>query len=352
MKKKTMAAVCAVTLISLLAGCYPSGVKAPPDTVDSISQPISDTIGGDENNSDSVETSEAVGDKIPSVTLVPRKWDNKKIIDYFLSGKTISKTSEYESDDFPDEKRYVYDTEDDLRLILERGRITFDNKALLLEFSYGYIQTFLDNSYYEDLNGELASLSKASATDTVTRVLNDIGINNFGEPEIYAVTAADAKKICSNEFEIADWTSDNEVYIMKFPLIYEDVPIIQKAVAIGETDIGFHGSYIDAIVSKDGVISLKLNGIQSEEYQTNESVEIKIGADTAKQKLFDYYPETGELSPPEIIGWHLVYFPTAKQGDTYVFEPYWQFDCMKTGDTIGNSKHTEYVNVHTGVRYY
>lgn len=352
MKKKTMAAVCAVTLISLLAGCYPSGVKAPPDTVDSISQPISDTIGGDKNNSDSVETSEAVGDKIPSVTLVPRKWNNKKIIDYFLSGKTISKTSEYESDDFPDEKRYVYDTEDDLRLILEPGRITFDNKALLSEFSYGYIQTFLDNSYRDDLNGELVSFSKASATDTVARVLNDIGINNFGEPEIYAVTAADAKKICSNIDVIADWTSDNEVYIMSFPLIYEDVPIIQKAVAIGETDYGFYGSNIDAIVSKGGLVSLNLRGIHLEEYQINEKVEIKIGADTAKQKLFDYYPETDDFPRPEIIGCHLVYFPTAKQGDTYVFEPYWQFDCMETGDIVGKIKLKEYVNAHTGQRYY
>lgn len=351
--KKTKPILLSILLSLLLSGCYPLQKRvSPQEDTNVVSNSTSNIVGITESFIPDVVTSEAVGETVPSITLSPLKWDNQKIKDYFLKGKTITKASEYDSDYLPNEKRYVYDTEDDIRLILEPGRITFDNKALLSEYSYGYIQTFLDNSYCDDLNGELISFSKASATDTVTRVLNDIGINNFGEPEIYAVTAADAKEICKNIDDIVDWTSDDEVYIMKFPLVYGNVSVIQNGVRILGTDKAYDGAFIDAIVSKAGLISLRLFGIASEEFQTNENVTIKISADAALQELQSFYSKIADPSPPKIIGCHLIYFPSDKNGCDCTFVPYWQLDCTVTGDIVGKAKHTEYINAQSGQRYF
>lgn len=51
--------------------------------------------------------------------------------------KSISENSEYSSDDFPSEKRYVFDTDKVSRLITERGRINFDNKAAIKKYDCG-----------------------------------------------------------------------------------------------------------------------------------------------------------------------------------------------------------------------
>lgn len=351
--KKTKPILLSILLSLLISGCYPSQKRTSPQEDTNVASNLtSNIVGITESFIPDVVTSEAVGETVPSITLSPLKWDNQKIKDYFLKGKTITKTSEYDSDYLPKEKRYVYDTEDDFRLILEPGRITFDNKALLSEYSYGYIQTFLDNSYCDDLNGELVSFSKASATDIVTRVLNDIGINNFGEPEIYAVTAADAKEICKDIDDIVGWTLDDEAYIIKFPVVYDNIPIIQKGVEILGTDDGYDGTFIDAIVSKKGLVSLRLFGISSEKFQTDENVTIKVSADAALQELQSFYSKIADPSPPEIIGCSLVYFPSQKKGNEYTFVPYWQIDCTVTGDIVGKIKHTEYINAQTGQRYF
>lgn len=73
-------------------------------------------------------------------------------------------------------------------------------------------------------------------------MINSVNIiEHLGEPEIYAVTAEQANKI---EMYDSRWTKNDEMYFIRFPVIYNDIPIANKMYAIKGTDSYFDGSFV------------------------------------------------------------------------------------------------------------
>lgn len=352
-KRKIFPVIC---LTALLTGCYPTGSKTPGSELNSLSENSDNIDSSNTGQTDiilnvSQATQNTLRD-VPKLSVEICKID-ANIADVFLRDKTTATKREYPADNFSGEMRYVFDTEDELRLVVEPGRISFNNKEAVGKYNYGYLAALLESVYYGDLDGELDLFSRAQAIERVKRLFQDINLNYIGEPQIYAVTAETANKILNDETvasgDCAAWAKENEVYIMKYPLEYKGIPIVSGAVPILGTDYSFSGSYITAIVTKDEIVSFELIGGLSEKYEAKDKASVNFDADAAFQVLREELSHTIGAGSITIYECRMIYLPVEKQNNVYTFAPFWEFDCMDKGE-LADYKFSEYINAQTGIR--
>ncbi|MDE7194161.1 MAG: hypothetical protein K2O14_09360, partial [Oscillospiraceae bacterium] len=222
-----------VTLSFLLSGCYPTG-ESPVDESGIISENSTISQNNEpqynnkvENLTVSVDLPENMINEVGAIDLSVRKWDNEAIKKELIGEKTITNDAQTPSDDFPDEIIQVYDTEDNWRLILESGRITFDNKELIGKYNYGYFSTAVEQLHFDNMPDELTGFSKSDAQKITMDLLDKLNLIYVSEPDIYAITCEMANEFLSQGFAAdsdagyAQWTKDDEIYILIYSLLYE-----------------------------------------------------------------------------------------------------------------------------------
>lgn len=355
---KFIGAISLTALSFALSGCYPSGDLAesrPNTSSDSFvlsqinGQQQLDTI---DNLTVSVELPEEQPSDVVSVELRTRKWDKEAVKELLIGGKTVSATSQTPSDDFPDEFIEVYDTEDGWRLILESGRISYDDKNSIGEYSYDAFFTAVGQLHFENASVELESFSRSDAVKTARDLLDKLDLTYVSEPEVYAITSEVANETLSqlnadHGTNYTLWTKDDEIYILRFALEYENIPMATRSVRILGTDKYSPETSINVVVSSRGIVSLKCKGVFNEEHGKGNAEPIKVDAQTALNSLVSNYSKK-VLNPTIISNCQMVYLPVAKNDDVYTCSPFWEFDIMTEYST--EVLHSfEYISTETGI---
>ena len=377
--KQVKAAVAALLLVSLLSGCYPTGNE----------DPRSDIVNGEitVSNSGNTTPGQIVGDTsientpqqninynltlptntpgtVSQIRLQVRKWKDNEIESIFLDGKTVVDKKTYEPDFFPDDLRYVYLTSDNWWVIREPGVFTVDNRSALVgEFHYGAVYpSFTKVCLASD--EELSAFSRGDAIKRVNEILDKLNIP-YGTPYVIPVKADIANENLraygeflkalgeDDDFSYTPWGEENEIYILIYPLIYEGMELTMYDMKIPSANDYGRGASVEAVVSKDDLISIRGRTIYQAEYEAEEQIAVKYGAEFSLNKIKEFYAPQIISEGAEFYHCKLVYVPIKKESEAYLsVVPAWEFDGAEQSDYSSTKTPVfQFVYAHNGNRY-
>lgn len=361
--KKAAIAVAAVVCVAA-AGIFmrvnnKPQTSSPNDSVtisdSGTTQPVGDVSGtGNYAAEFNYTIPQDLSTRVPKIRLKSRKLDEELVKNALLRGKTISKETE-------EPRAAFYYTSDDCRLTVFRdGSITFfDDKVFGRSCDYGsVVPLFNDITYTND--EELKAFSRKDAVERVNKILDEIGIENYGEPHITAVTPemgnAKLSEGVSLNFgsDYTPWTDNDGVYILRYPIKINGVNVSADPVKAAGTGATIDGTEIRAYVAKDGVFYLETGTIYDIVSGNEETIDFKFDAEYASNDLKNYYSKLMLEYPTFFTECKLEYIPTEITSDgEYIFAPAWCFSGYRLkGPDLDVVKHfAEYYYVDTGIRY-
>ena len=337
----------------LLSGCYPTGMIRAGSDKSGDEKTVFEIADEIENLTLSLTLpDDALPETIPKLKMAHQQWDKDKLCEIFLSDDPLVDYIEYDVEYEPG-KLYWYETADDV-FYFSPGNITYDIDKNNL---YGYDQlknTFnnirLDEKY---TSAKECNFPLSDAVDTVTGILDKIGIRNYTLSKVWAVTTdiandllSDKKRIIRHEdgaefVPYLHWTSDNEAYYLKYSIAYENIP--------------FRVSSVIAVVTKNKIMGFYCEEIYSMEYEIIDPVSVKISAESALRDILRSFSNRPMRSPYEIFDVKLVYANSGHTEDptglTYIFVPRWEFDYGEYDPPEGLHRDTICVDLQTGNRY-
>lgn len=338
----------AIAFSALLSGCYPTGEisrvnsRGDSESTTGSSSQAPKTV---ENLTVTATLPEYTQSEANQIVLTYRKWDNDKVLETLLVNDSIIKEQHTPSDVFEGEDILVYDTENDCRIVLETGRITYYNKSFMGRTNFTAFFLF----ELKKASEELSDFPKSKAIEMAEDYLKRFNINNCGEPKVTAIFCEEAnEQLKSFPESVDEWTKDDEIYILEFPLEYDNIPISSASEQILGTDKHSPGTFIEMAVSREGVVMIKSWGIMAEECQKVGSVKIEFDAKAALEALVSNYSKGKLLDLTEIRSCRLVYFPVAVDGNVYTYSPFWEFEIITTTE-YGVYSETKLMNAQTGI---
>ena len=388
MKRKIITAASILTLISLLTGCYPTGqapignsdINNSGQSADSQSSPpilISDKFILDLN------MPENIPDEFPTIKLTLKMWDKEEIERLFLSGKEIETAEEYDEKFYPGEKFYYWKATDGIVVSMGPGSFLYDDYSELHgKYKYGSVYGFtmddcnlIDDCYAT--NGELAAFSSADADKRAREMISKLGITNLGEPRVIAVRAEFANMVLSytkenadkygDEFEATPWTENEEIYILRYPQVFENTALAMFGTTYEYTDAdsGFalKDPGIIAVVTKDKIIALRILTAFLEEHEIVEKITVNCNADMSFDKFKEYLSNLAPTKTTKYYSCKPVYIPYCGTSDNMSlnFKVAWEFagyssdefgnDLPELRDYLYRSQKYEYIWADTGHRY-
>lgn len=376
MKNKLIKIAAIISIAALLGGCYPSEAKTadPIGNLDSDSEQNAVTVVDgktsvhfqSENLTADMELPSNVPNEVPELKITLKKWDKIQMEKLLLDGKEIEEKIERDCDFYPGEKFYSYDTKDGFRIYFEPGRFCIDDKNTLGgEFKYGTAYYYVKDDYLAS-GEELSVFSRENAISRVNEILDKLEIKNYGTPKTAPLKAdfaneilASMKKHCEQKgesFDYTPWTTEKEMYFLRYPLVYGAAELSSDMMAIPQKEWGLNGSCIDAVVTKDKIISIMGHDIYSENNEASDKIPINYNAVQAVEKLKDFYSNLVLDEPVNYYGCKLVYIPNDVTGDhmTVSFTPAWQFNGYSLWDwkgTLDRYQEKQYFFADTGYRY-
>lgn len=321
-----------------LSACYPSGGQSLLSGDDiSIGEQIEDIVSSNEHLEVDAEPKQSAV-KVPKINVTVMEWDDEKLNELFLASRPDLEYYEFPSDYYTSEnyKLYEDETSDEAYwLVVQDGFLSSEIRREFSKYGYGTMQSSLGLYRFEDYftDNSISLFSKEEAITRCTALLEEVGITNHAEPEVYAIIANKANVYWENEeyIEYEKWTADDEVYILRFPIEYNNIPV--TTVCSNDREIGGHGgyfvgSYIDFIADENEIIYMDCFTIFSPEYETGENIEIKCGAENALKIAAKYYDSIvlGEKDI-KISGCELVYVPYEQHDEkNFTLIPMWRID--------------------------
>jgi len=356
MKKTIKAISFLVLLTTLLCSCFPSGDL---DNNSNDYESVTEKAEGIENFSLNIDLPKESHTELPTLYAELKEWEPLVLHNAFFNNEDIiTEQLEYNGNCFPEEKRYVDITPNNM-LGYEHGcirnTIYFDG-IKDKEVSRKFVCSFAtENSYkFSDYNLDLTSFSVDEALLRADELLSRLGITNVGAPTVFTITkeyAAYAADISINEL---DWQIEDEVYYIVYPISYNDVNLCQYDINIlGEEYYSQTGSYISIIMSCDKIIDFNCS-LYSDVFDISETTDEIISAEDAANILVNYYSKIDNLDKKEFNSVTLVYVPTGLNNIGFIYEPAWLFEGVKTvtiNDEEFESKTMELIYAKTGIRY-
>lgn len=307
LQKHVKAFLATAVIAVMLSGCFPTGeVSVPESTPNNI-----------EDLTISISYPEQTPESASEITLRMREWDNDRLIKTFLEGSTITYENIFET--VREVTCYAYRTDDNKYLRIEDGMLTYEaqngsDKNSLYDY---YTASYMPDLFPDEA---LDGFSREEALERVYAVIDKADIKNLGEPEIYAVTAERANKLATIDTK---WTKNDELYLMRFPIIYNDIPIINCNSAIPGTSTFYDGSFVTVAISESELVFFQCVNILGEVQKTGDEIQIKYGAENILDQLKLFFSER-EHTPLTIIGCTLTYMPSAINGFLELsFKPAW-----------------------------
>lgn len=327
------------------SACYPTGEQTLPVNDDSVVKQIEDIVSGNEHLEIDVDIPE-IAIEMPKINVKVMEWNSDKLYKMFLASRPNLTYYEYPSDFFDGEIYQLYDDESSdeaYRFIVQAGFLSSQIRREFSKYGYGTMQSALDTYCFEDYFMEegISSFSKEDAINRCAVFLKEVGITNYANPNVYAITAGKANEYWEekNYTEYEEWTADDEIYILRFPIEYNGVPV--TTTCSSSRDIGGHGgyfvgSYIDFITTEDEIIYMNCSTIFSPEYELGENVSINCSAENALKIAAEHYDSIvlGD-NDIKILECELVYVPYEQYGEkNFTLIPMWRIDVsIHRGDT-------------------
>lgn len=359
------AVVCVVAVGIFIRVKNKPDIVSPNDSTGASSGNISLETSGlpvPENLILGLDLPENTPSELSALKLTLKKWDKEEMENLLLDGKEIEEKSERECDFYPNEMHYSYDTKDQFRVYFEPGRFCIDDKAALGgEFKYGSVDSYGQYDYMAS-DEELSAFSREDAVKRVNKVLDELGIENYGEPKISPITAEFANTVLASikehndniggEFDYTPWTAEDEIYILRYPLVYELAELSDDSLMIPQKLWGVDGSYIDAVVTKDKIIRIYGSDIYDENYEVTNKIPVNYDSAQALEKLKEFYSNLALDTPIKYYKCKLVYMPSDVTDDfmTVSYTPAWQFYGYSESEE-GKYQQKQYFYADTGYRY-
>lgn len=341
----------------LLTACFPSGGQALSTEDNSvISSQIMDIVSGNEHLEIEAELSGNV-EAVPKINVKIMEWDENKLKKIFLTGKTNLEYEEHPSNSFPNDSVHVYTEEDQYWLGYEPGDLLSADRQN--SFGYGRMQSVLSIRNFNDLftDDSIKLLSKNDAINKCTLLLTEVGITNYDEPKVYAITADKANRYWEKEDwddEYDDWTVEDEVYFLRFPIEYNNIPVTVDSKFGGskfENNRNIPSTLIDFIVTKDKIYSINCQGIYSPEYEIIENVKINCSKENALKIAAQHYDsiDLGDQTI-KILNCELVYVrDEIKEDKQYTLVPMWKVNAASyDNEDLMGSLDILFIDVGTG----
>ena len=343
----------------LLSACYPSGKQLLSiEDNNVISEQIENIVSNNEHLD--IEINASTDENVlelPKINVKVMEWDEDKLKEIFLNGKTNIEYNEFPCDFFSNENYHVYTEEDQYWLLYESGRLAAEERKSV--FGYGTMAATLELYRFEDFFNEdsISALPKEEAINRCTDLLRDVGLTNYSEPYVYAITADKANKYWheTNCTEYEKWNADDEVYLLRFPIEYNAVPVTD--ICSNSREINGHGGYfvgsnIDFIVTKDKVFSLTANNIFSPEYELGENVKINCTFENALKIAAEHYDSINLAGQDiKISDCELVYVPYEQHDEkNFTLIPMWIINASVYEDSrsIMGKRDCLFINAQTG----
>lgn len=354
-----------------LSGCYPTGEKAlPSDGGDDLSNTsgnvdgskpfsgkISEKFGNVELN---YEIAPDFPTQLPKIRLRRKDFDEELCKSVLLRDKTI----------VPKEGivDWVYYTSDDCMLVVGGDSLQFSDESITSKLKHFDIFATIWNKYCRVGSVQLKSFSSTEATERVNKLLDELGIENYGEPDVVTVTPEEAnayleqtgaKKVSENNYsdpnkEYIPWAEDGGMYILKYRFNYNGTDLCAANLKTLGTSRLVKGSDISVCVTKDGIISIKANTMYDVVSLNEETVDLKYDAKYASDQLVEHYSKiTAVQEPTFFTECKLEYIPLALESGEVVFTPAWCFMAHTADeeDDYWRSDYAEYYYADTGRSY-
>lgn len=375
MKKSAFLAVVLITLISLLGGCFPSEEREISDVTPSQNTEQSGIISNSEQSGQQqpdnliwdMNLSYATPSEVTSLKLTLKKWDKEEVENILLDGKEIEEQFERDCQFYPSEKHYSYDTKDQLRIYFEPGLIVIDDKGELGgKYQYGLVDCEAEICTASD--EELTAFSREDAVNRVNALTDKLGITNYGEPLITPIKADFANDVLAsyngrkdkygNEYEYIPWTNNEEMYVLIYPFVFENMELAMRGFQIPQTtDKWSNTPSIIAVVTKDKIIRYSANCVYSAEYDAVENISVKHGFNSAVEDINRFYSNLLLEKPVTYYSGKMVYIPREMTDDnmTVTFVPAWEFlgytELWEAPSPFNRYQEYQYFYADTGFRY-
>ena len=363
-KNKFLAFITALTIS--LAGCYPAAEKPlPPSSSDGdseASQPFSGKISEKFGNVElNYEISPDFPAQLPKIRLRQKDFDEEICKSVLLRDKTI----------VPKEGivDWVYYTSDDCMLAVGGDSLKFSDENIINKLKHFDIFTTIWDKYCRAGSVQLKSFSSAEATERVNKLLDELGIENYGEPDVVTVMPEEAnaylektgsKKVSENDYsdsskEYIPWGDDDGLYILKYRYNYNGTDLCAANLKTLGTSVTVKGADISVCVTKDSITSVKANMMYDVVSLDDGIVDLKYNAKYASDQLVEHYSKiTAVQEPTFFTECKLEYIPLATESGEVVFSPAWCFMAYTAGeeeDSEWRSDHVEYYYADTGRSY-
>ncbi len=375
--KKVMLAVAAVICVAAL-GIF-IRVNKKPETVssnDSTGVSSGDDLGSNSTipfpdgivnkKLDNVTFDFKINSKHPTellkIKLKEKQIDAEILKNALLSGKTI--TDKNERNLMRGGKQITYKTSDKCVLLVSPGNFSFSDDSIGdTSKNFGTVANYFDE-YCNSNNEELTSFSRTDAVQRVNKILDEVGIENYGDPYVIPVSSEMANSYLEENGGFSKeeganknytlWEQDDGLYVLKYKFNFGGTDISNadlKAVGSGRT---IYGADITAYVTKDNIFYLKVCQMYEEEFVNAGAVELKFSAENAANELIEYYSKQFVEDPKRFTECKLEYVPFEQTNDSEViFTLAWRISGYELKGVKGDipTDCVEYYYVDTGKRY-
>ena len=273
MKKKILLfAICTIVLISSSA-CFPTGENN--DVITSTGQTVSPKhikreLGENLSVDADINVSENVKWKEYNAEL--KNFSEKELNVSFLNDKEISKQIESPSI-YSKDKAISYEFSDNTYLSVQSGYLYYTHP----QYDKGYYSVAISDRSVGNIRPDIAEvytksslegIDKEESIEQVRGILNSLEISVFNQPQAYSL---DYETLMSewvdftlpNGMPAEPWTREDEAYVIFFTAMADNLNISDLSYSDSQKQVIVPGSQIYAIVSKNGIICLSIQGIYS-----------------------------------------------------------------------------------------
>lgn len=331
MKANKAVMIMVLFILTALTGCYPTGEIQTENNQNESAEMNADDI---ENLTFDIEENSDYLSAYPCIDVSLKKWDEDVLKSLFMTSGEISEQYTYESDISPGKEQKVYVLNDKSMLNYEDGNLSFSLRDENKQKNYGYFakESFFEvtdetikNRYTDE---ELDFEEKSEAIKNADDIIHKLGIENLGEPLVYAMSADKINEITSEENTLnkdgtpfEGWSKSDEAYVILYNHSFNGLNVGRYSVPVHETQ--YNGSYVMLVISSEGLVYMDANMIyEKASYKENSNI---ISMNTAAKKMLNKYSSIVLLNPVTVSGGRLDYVIASRNDEIFTLSPVWNF---------------------------
>lgn len=232
---------------------------------------------------------------------------------------------------------------------------------------YGTVGNHCDYAAIEPVSWTDSALDGFTPEEAISKardMLGQLGITNLGEPNVVAVKADKANEwLGQTEWENKDgskvewkeWTKDDEVYYLTFPIVFNNIPVATSGSCSGgmtRNDFELDGTYVQVTVGRDEIKYINTYDIPDAEVETAKTADISISAQQALDILTEHHTAEDFPIAINVNDVSLVY--AVSKNDKYFdtceafLVPMWKFEMTYESTLGGDVCLVEFIDAQTG----